>query len=119
MYIKGMDYLVRTQSADGGWADASGGPAAICGLAVVSLLAHGDDPNYGPYTVTIHRGLDYLLKHQDQKTGYIGPSMYNHGFGAGLAEGRPADPDFPGGKRLQGLALFARIARRRHHGQRR
>ncbi len=102
MYIKGMDYLVRTQSADGGWADASGGPAAICGLAVVSLLAHGDDPNYGPYTVTIHRGLDYLLKHQDQKTGYIGPSMYNHGFATlALAESYGAVNDDRLGPALQ------------------
>jgi squalene cyclase len=80
MYLKGLDYLARTQAPAGNWPDATGGPAAIAGLALVSVLAHGDDPNYGPYSLTIHRGLDYLLKHQDQRTGYIGPSMYNHGF---------------------------------------
>jgi len=102
MYLKGMDYLVRTQSADGGWTDAGSGPAAICALAVVSLLAHGDDPNFGPYTVTIHRGLDYLLKHQDAKTGYIGPSMYNHGFATlALAESYGAVNDDRLGPALQ------------------
>ncbi len=95
MYLKGMDYLVRSQAADGSWPDANQGPAAIAGLSIVSLLAHGDDPNFGPYTVAIHRGLDFLLKHQDQKTGYIGPSMYNHGFATlALAEsyGEVNDP---------------------------
>ena len=80
MYLKGMDYLARTQLPAGNWADATPGPAAIPALAVVSLLAHGDDPNFGPYSKTIRRGLDFLLKEQDQKTGYIGPTMYNHGF---------------------------------------
>jgi len=80
MYLKGLDFLARTQTPAGSWTDASSGPAAICGLAVVSILAHGDDPNFGPYSQTIHRALDFLLKQQDQKTGYIGPSMYNHGF---------------------------------------
>jgi hypothetical protein len=80
MYLKGLDYLVRTQSPAGDWPDAGQGPSAITGLAVVSLLAHGDDPNYGPYTQPIHRALDFLLKQQDKRTGYIGPSMYNHGF---------------------------------------
>lgn len=102
MYLKGMDYLVHTQLADGSWADATGGPAAICALSVVSLLAHGDDPNFGPYTVTIHRGLDYLLKHQDQRTGYIGPSMYNHGFATlALAESYGAVNDDRLGPALQ------------------
>ena len=78
------------------------GPAAIAGLAVVSLLAHGDDPNFGPYTAPIHRGLDYLLKHQDQKTGYIGPSMYNHGFATlALAESYGAVNDARLGPALQ------------------
>jgi prenyltransferase beta subunit len=80
MYVKGMDYLVRTQSPDGSWPDAQMNKPAITGLAVVSLLAHGDDPNFGPYAQTIHRGLDFILKQQTASSGYIGPTMYNHGF---------------------------------------
>jgi squalene cyclase len=80
MYVKGMDYLVRTQTADGSWPDESMNRPAITALAVVSLLAHGDDPNFGPYKTTIHRGLDFILKQQVPTSGYIGPSMYNHGF---------------------------------------
>jgi hypothetical protein len=102
MYLKGLDYLARTQLPAGNWADAVSGPAAIPALAVVSLLAHGDDPNFGPYSQTIHRGLDFLLKQQDQKTGYIGPTMYNHGFATlALAESYGAVNDDRLGPALQ------------------
>jgi len=102
MYLKGMDYLARTQLPAGNWADATPGPAAIPALAVVSLLARGDDPNFGPYSQTIHRGLDFLLKQQDAKTGYIGPTMYNHGFATlALAESYGAVNDDRLGPALQ------------------
>ena len=35
---------------------------ALTALAVISMLAHGDDPNFGPYSKTVHQGLDYLIK---------------------------------------------------------
>lgn len=103
MYLNGMEYLVRIQLPAGNWPDAPmNGSAAIAGLAVVSLLAHGDDPNFGPYSQAIHRGLDYLLKQQDQKTGYIGPTMYNHGFATlALAESYGAVNDARLGPALQ------------------
>jgi hypothetical protein len=51
------------------------------------MLAHGDDPNTGPYALTIRRGLDFVLKQMNPASGYIGRSMYNHGFSAlALAE---------------------------------
>jgi Prenyltransferase and squalene oxidase repeat len=88
IYVKGLEFLVRTQSPDGSWTDTSyGKEPAVVALAVVSMLAHGDDPNNGPFSLSIHRGLDYVLKNMNQKTGYIGRSMYNHGFGTlALAE---------------------------------
>ena len=103
MYVKGMDFLAHTQLPGGNWPDESHGTEpAITGLAVVSLLAHGDDPNFGPYSVTIHRGLDYILKQADAATGYIGPSMYNHGFSTlALAEAYGAVDDPRLGPALQ------------------
>src|ERR1700722_11144568 len=81
MYVRGLQYLVRTQTPEGNWPDEPfNGEPAVTSLAAVSLLAHGDDPNFGPYSTTIHRALDYILKHSDPSTGYIGPTMYNHGF---------------------------------------
>jgi len=42
MYVRGMDFLARTQTPAGNWPDESHGTEqAINGLAVVSLLAHG------------------------------------------------------------------------------
>jgi len=88
MYVKGLQYLARGQVADGSWSDGSyGKEPAVVGLSVVSMLAHGDDPNSGPYAPIIRRGLDFILKQMNKKTGYIGRSMYNHGFGTlALAE---------------------------------
>lgn len=88
MYVKGLMHLVKTQTPDGRWADMPyGAEPAVVGLAVVAMLAHGDDPNTGPYAQAIKRGLDFILKQMNQTTGYIGRSMYNHGFSAlALAE---------------------------------
>lgn len=94
MYVKGMDFLVRTQSPDGSWPEEQMNRPAIAALAVVSLLAHGDDPNFGPYKPAIHRGLDFILKQQVPASGYIGPTMYNHGFATlALAESYGAVDD--------------------------
>jgi hypothetical protein len=95
MYVRAMQFLVRTQSPQGNWPDEPrSDEPALNGLAVLSLLAHGDDPNFGPYSTTIHRGLDYILKAMDPKTGMISASMYNHGFATlALAESYGAVDD--------------------------
>ena len=94
IYVRGLQYLVKSQNPDGTWNDSSyGKEPAVVGLSVVSMLAHGDDPNYGPYAQPIRRGLDYILKQMGNK-GYIGRSMYNHGFGTlALAEAYGAVDD--------------------------
>ena len=102
IYVKGLQYLAKTQNPDGTWADTSyGKEPAVVALAVVSMLAHGDDPNFGPYSQPIHRGLDFILKRMDKK-GYIGTSMYNHGFSTlALAEAYGAVDDPQLGPALQ------------------
>lgn len=81
MYVRGLQFLARSQTAQGNWTDSGyGGEPAVAALATLSFLAHGDDPNHGPYSKPIRTGLDFILKRQDAKTGYIGTSMYNHGF---------------------------------------
>jgi squalene cyclase len=80
MYRKGLDYLVKTQTAEGGWSDSYGQQPGVVGLSLVAILAHGDDPNTGPYAKTIKKALDFLLSKQNEANGYIGNSMYNHGF---------------------------------------
>lgn len=80
LYVKGIRYLAASQTPSGDWPAPYGNEPAVAGLCVLSILAHGEDPDYGPYRKTVHAGLDYILKQQDEKTGYIGTSMYNHGF---------------------------------------
>lgn len=85
MYVKGLQFLQKTQASNGSWTDATNGDAygrepAVVGLSVLSMLAHGDDPNTGPYSETIRRGLDFILSQMNPTNGYIGTSMYNHGF---------------------------------------
>jgi hypothetical protein len=103
VYVKGLQYLARSQAADGTWSDSSyGKEPAVVGLSLVSMLAHGDDPNTGPYAPFIRRGLDYILKQMNKKTGYIGRSMYNHGFSTlALAEAYGAVEDPQIGPALQ------------------
>ncbi|MBT5704695.1 terpene cyclase/mutase family protein [bacterium] len=81
VYVKGLAYLNRNQAEDGTWPDRPyGSEPGVVGLAVVSMLAHGDDPNNGPFSLAINRGLNFILDNQNLKTGYIGRTMYNHGF---------------------------------------
>jgi hypothetical protein len=83
-YLKGLAYLVKVQDKDGGWAEPMSGntqnECAATGLSILALLAHGDDPNSGPYADAIKHGLDFLVKQQHPDTGFIGGTMYNHGF---------------------------------------
>ncbi len=95
IYVKGLTYLNRHQQENGTWPDRPYGAApGVVGLAVVSMLAHGDDPNHGPFSTAIRRSLNYILEKQNSKTGYIGTSMYNHGFATlALAEAYGAVED--------------------------
>lgn len=80
MYTRGLAHLAKSQSPDGSWSSGMGSQPAVVGLALLSVLAHGDDPNAGLYSETIRRGLKFILEQQNKESGYIGSSMYNHGF---------------------------------------
>ncbi|GAA5496155.1 hypothetical protein Rhal01_02337 [Rubritalea halochordaticola] len=80
VYTKGLRYLANTQNDDGSWSGTYGNYPGVVGLCVLAFLAHGEDANHGPYADNIRKGLDFLLKQQKESNGYIGNSMYNHGF---------------------------------------
>ncbi|TAE87658.1 MAG: squalene--hopene cyclase [Verrucomicrobia bacterium] len=80
MYERGLTYLAKTQNDQGCWDDNMGAEPGVVGLCVVAFLAHGEDPNHGPHARQISKGIDYLLSQQNTANGYIGNSMYNHGF---------------------------------------
>jgi hypothetical protein len=80
IYTRGLRSLATSQQENGSWSDGVGDEPGVVGLAVMAILAHGEDPNHGPYSQNIKRGINYILEQQDATNGYIGNSMYNHGF---------------------------------------
>ncbi len=80
IYQKGLDHLARTQNEQGCWSDNVGSQPGVVGLCVMAFLARGEDPVNGPYAKNIRKGLDYIISQQNEQNGYIGSSMYNHGF---------------------------------------
>ena len=94
IYERGLAYLVATQTAEGSFPGNYGNEPATAAMAMMAMFAHGDDPNHSRYAKSIKLSLEYLLKNADEKTGYIGRSMYNHGFATlALAEAYGAVQD--------------------------
>ena len=80
MYLQGIRYLAKSQSSDGSWATGNGQDPGVVGLCLLAILAYGEDPNHGPYAENIRLSAQYLMANQNKENGYIGHSMYNHGF---------------------------------------
>ncbi len=80
-YLRGLFFLQSTQNQDGGWSDSSyGSQPGVIGMAVLAFLSRGDDPEFGTFSKSINKAVQQILKQQNNQTGYIGTSMYNHGF---------------------------------------
>lgn len=80
VYERGMQYLAKTQGENGDWGnDGYSGPG-VTGMGVMVFLASGEDPNFGQFSGNIRRGLRSMIKAQNASTGYMGNSMYQHGF---------------------------------------
>lgn len=79
MTDRGLQYLVSSQADDGSWSDGYRGPGTT-GLALMAFLASGEDPNFGKYSQPIRKSLRSIIRSQNGSTGYMGDSMYQHGF---------------------------------------
>ena len=53
MYVKGLRYLQNAQKTDGTYDGTYGQEPGIIGFCLMSVLAHGDDPNTGPYATMV------------------------------------------------------------------
>lgn len=80
IYNKGLTFLKSTQTEGGSWNDNYGRQPGVVGLCLIAMLAHGDDPNFGKYASSIKKSLNLILESRNKTNGYIGSSMYNHGF---------------------------------------
>ena len=80
IYLKGLDYLQKSQNKTGQFQGQYGNAPGVIGLCVIAMLAHGDDPNSGKFNANIKLGINVILNSANKNNGYIGDSMYNHGF---------------------------------------
>lgn len=112
MYDRGLQYLASSQSEDGAWKGGQQG-AGQTGLCVMAFLASGEDPNFGPYSSHVRKGLRSIIQSQDATTGYFGNSMYHHGFAMlALAEAYGAVDDrnlWPGGEASRQRSIGAAL----------
>jgi len=85
----GLDYLDRSQDANGSWHEDQGGqayPVAVTGLAGMALLANGNTPSRGRYAPRVERAVDFLLNCSTSSGLLTGPTqdngrpMHGHGF---------------------------------------
>lgn len=81
MYDRGLQYLANSQSQNGDWTGGFESGPGSTGLALMVFLASGEDPNFGLYSNNVRRALRSIISQQDASTGYLGNSMYHHGFG--------------------------------------
>jgi hypothetical protein len=114
MYDRGLSYLATTQREDGGWPNSmQEGPGTV-GMGLMVFLASGEDPNFGLYSVHVRRALRNMISGQDAETGYLGQSMYHHGFGMlALAEAYGTVDDrtlWPSGKNVRSIGAALELA---------
>ncbi len=76
MYERGLAYLVGVQQRNGSFLNDAG----VTGICVMALLASGEDPNFGRYADSVRRGVQSIVKTQNQSSGQLGSGMYQHGF---------------------------------------
>ncbi len=86
--VKGLIWLEKCQSQDGGWnVSLEGGKQeyriGVTALAILGFLSEGSHNKAGRFKEVISRGVDYLLSNQNE-SGLIaqesGRYMYNHGL---------------------------------------
>jgi hypothetical protein len=74
----GLKYLVKMQKPDGSWGD--GNKVAYTSLSLMAFMVKGDMPEQPPHGKAMSKALEYLLKVSKDGRGYMGSSMYEHGF---------------------------------------
>lgn len=113
LYDKGLQYLIKTQTENGDWTGGQQGPG-VTGLGLMAFLASGEDPNFGLYSNNVRRAVRSIVAGQDGATGYLGNSMYHHGFGMlALAEAYGAVDDrhvWPSGKQPRSIGASLELA---------
>ena len=80
IYDRGLQFLVASQTEAGDWQGGGQQGPGVTGMALMVLLASGEDPNFGLYANSVRRALRNIIGQQSASTGILGNSMYHHGF---------------------------------------
>lgn len=80
IYDRGLKWLISQQADNGSWNGQQQG-AGLTGLCLMCFLASGEDPNFGLYSSQVRKAVRSIIQQQDANTGFLGGSMYHHGFG--------------------------------------
>ena len=80
IYDRGLHYLATTQTENGDWAGGGEQGPGVTGMALMVLLASGEDPNFGLYSNHVRKALRHIISQQNAGIGTLGNSMYHHGF---------------------------------------
>ena len=81
IYDRGLLWLENNQDDRGSWSKTGGmSGGGVSGLALMAFLASGEDPNFGKYVLPVRKSIQSIILNQNPTTGYLGDSMYQHGF---------------------------------------
>jgi len=68
---RGLEFLVRSQDANGAFNAPDRAQPAVTSLCVLALLARGHQPGKGPYGAALERAIDFVLTFPDPTTGAL------------------------------------------------
>lgn len=80
IYDRGLAFLLTKQTETGEFTGGGEQGPGVTGMALMVLLASGEDPNFGLYASQVRKALRHMISQQDANTGILGSSMYHHGF---------------------------------------
>jgi len=80
MVEKSLDYLRKSQHANGSWGDTRFPESAgVTALVCLALMAEGSQPNAGKYGRELTRGLEFLLDHAKDDGQIVAKDTYRYG----------------------------------------